>query len=46
MERKENFKTKRAAESHAAKLRREWPKMKPVRVVKGRYGGWDVYASH
>jgi len=42
---KGNFKTKRKAENHAAILRREFPRKKPVRVVK-RDIGWDVITSH
>lgn len=40
-----NFRTKREAENHAAKLRNRFPRMKPIRVVKASVG-WDVIVSH
>jgi len=41
MSKRGNFKSKKAAQSHAARLRREIPRLKPVRVVKVNRG-WDV----
>jgi len=41
---KGNFRTYRDAKRHAAKLRREFPRMKPIRIVK-RDIGWDVITS-
>lgn len=38
---KGNYATKRKAQNKAAQLRRDFPRMKPVKVVK-RDIGWDV----
>lgn len=40
-----NYKTKKKALNKAAQLRRDFPRMKPIRVVK-RDIGWDVIVSH
>ena len=45
MKKKGHFSTKRKAENHAAMLRRNWPGMKPIRVVKVD-DRWDVIASN
>ena len=39
------YKTKKKAVNKASQLRRDFPRMKPVRVVK-RDVGWDVIATH
>lgn len=41
---KGHYRTKKEAERHAAFLRRNFPRMKPVKVVK-RDIGWDVVTS-
>lgn len=41
-----NFRTKKQAENHAAKLRRNFPRMKPIRVKKADGGGYDVWCAH
>ena len=43
--RKGNFSTKKKAQAHAAKLRRQFARMKPIRVVKQDVG-WDVITTH
>ena len=39
-----NYKTKKKAQAKASQLRRDFPHMKPIKVVK-RDIGWDVMAS-
>jgi len=39
-----HYKTKRKALNKAAQLRRDFPRLKPIRVVK-RDIGWDVVTS-
>jgi len=45
MKKKGHFSTRRKAENHAANLRRNFPKMKSIRVVKVD-DRWDVIASN
>lgn len=43
--RKGNYSTKAKAQAHAAKLRKHFARMKPIRVVKCDVG-WDVITTH
>ena len=45
MKKKGHFSTKRKAENQAARLRRNFPEMKPIRIVKVD-DRWDVIASN